>query len=404
MTDQRGLLPLLALTCGVAVGNVYFPQATSPLVAAGLHVAPGTAAAVVTATQFGYAAGIFFLVPLGDRLPYRRLVVTLLGLTGLGPLAAAAAPTLPALVVASAAVGVTTVVAPILGALAAGLVPANRRGAVGGTLLSGALGGMLLSRTVAGALGERLGWRALYLVAAGLTLLTAALLSRALPPTRPPSARRYPALLAESIGLLRTEPELRRSCLYQTAVFTGFSAVWGAVALLFTGPAYHLGTSAVGTLALVNAITMVSTPVAGRQVDRRGSDTVNVACLVAVIGAAAVLAIGGAGGVTGLAAVAAGTLLLDVAMQAGTAANVVRLYALRAEIRNRLNTVHMTCAYLGGSAGSWLGVRTYGRFGWPALCALVALLAIPALAHLLMRARGARAGLTVAGLPAPGRR
>src|SRR4051812_49855836 len=160
MTNQRGLLPLLALTCGVAVGNVYFPQATSPVVAAGLHVAPDTAAAVVTATQFGYATGIFLLVPLGDRLPYRRLVVTLLGLTGLGLLAAAAAPTLPVLIAASAAIGVTTVVAPILGSLAAGLVPAGRRGAVGGTLLSGALGGMLLSRTVAGALGGRLGVRA----------------------------------------------------------------------------------------------------------------------------------------------------------------------------------------------------------------------------------------------------
>jgi predicted MFS family arabinose efflux permease len=254
---------------------------------------------------------------------------------------------------------------------------------------------MLLSRTVAGALGERLGWRALYLVAAGLTLLTAALLARVLPATRPPSGQRYPALLAESAGLLRAEPELRRSCLYQTAVFTGFSAVWAAVALLFTGPTYHLGTPAVGTLALVNAVTMVSTPVAGRQVDRRGSDAVNIACLVAVIAAAAVLAAGGLGGAVGLAAVVAGTLLLDVAMQAGMAANQVRLYALRPQVRNRLNTVYMTCAYLGGSLGSWLGVRTYGRFGWPALCGLVALLAVPALAHLLLR----RATIRPAGAP-----
>jgi predicted MFS family arabinose efflux permease len=63
---SRRLILLLALTCGVAVGNIYFPQAISPSVASGLHITPDSAASVVTATQFGYAAGIFLLVPLGD--------------------------------------------------------------------------------------------------------------------------------------------------------------------------------------------------------------------------------------------------------------------------------------------------------------------------------------------------
>ena len=100
-TAGRRPLALLALTCGVAVGNIYFPQAISPSIAAGLHVTPDAAALVVTATQFGYAAGIFLLVPLGDRLPHRRLIVTLLGLTGLGLLAAGVAPALPPLVAAA---------------------------------------------------------------------------------------------------------------------------------------------------------------------------------------------------------------------------------------------------------------------------------------------------------------
>ncbi|RMI37193.1 MFS transporter, partial [Actinomadura harenae] len=117
---SRGVLLLLALTCGVAVGNVYFPQAISPSVAAGLDVSADTAALVVTAAQFGYAAGIFLLVPLGDRVPHRRLAVTLLALTGLGLLAAGAAPGVTPLVAASAFVGAVTVVAPGRGPQAAG--------------------------------------------------------------------------------------------------------------------------------------------------------------------------------------------------------------------------------------------------------------------------------------------
>ncbi|MFF5532559.1 MFS transporter [Streptomyces cinerochromogenes] len=380
------LVLLLALACGVAVGNVYFPQAVAPLAATGLGVSPGAAAGVVTAAQFGYAAGIFLLVPLGDRLPARPLLVTLLGLTGLGLCAAAGAPALPPLLAASALTGAATVIAPLAGPLAAGLVPEERRGVVGGTLLSGCLAGMLLSRTAGGALGDRLGWRAPYLLAALLTLAVAVLLARTLPDTRPASRQPYPRLLAEPLRLLCRERQLRRSCWYQATVFAGFSAVWTGLALLLTGPAYGLGTSAVGLLALVNAVTLLVTPFAGRQVDRRGPDRVNLVCFLLVAVSAALLALGGPGGPAGLAALVAGTLLLDVGIQSGMVANQVRVYAVGAGVRSRLNTAYMTCAYLGGGAGSWLGTRAYAWYGWSGVCGLLAVLtSLGLLRHLAAR-------------------
>ncbi|MGW5618714.1 MFS transporter [Streptomyces sp. NPDC003877] len=391
----------LALVCGAAVGNVYFPQAVSPLVACGLGVRPDAAAGVVTATQFGYAVGICLLVPLGDRVPYRPLLVTLLTLTGLGLCAASAAPGLVPLIAASALVGVTTVVAPLAGPLAAGLVPEERRGVTGGTLLSGSLAGMLLSRTAGGALGDWLGWRAPYVLAAVLSLAVAALSARLVPRTAAPSAERYPALLAAPLRLLRTEPALRRSCLCQALVFGGFSAVWTGVALLLTGPAYGLGGGAVGLLALVNALTMVCTPVAGRQVDRRGPDAVNLVCFLVVGASAAVLTLGGLGGAPGVTALVVGTLLLDVGMQSGTVANSVRIQALRAAVRGRLTTAFMACAYLGGATGSWLGTRAYGRFGWPGVCVLVAALTAVALVRHRGVTRRPRRGATPPAGAAP---
>ncbi|WP_435888923.1 MFS transporter [Streptomyces niveus] len=381
---NRRTLLILAVTCGVAVGNIYFPQAVGPLIAAGLDTSPEPAALVVTATQIGYTAGVFLLVPLGDRLPHRPFLVTLLALTGVGLLVAGCAPALPPLIAAGAFVGVMSVAAQIVAPLAAGLVAPERRGAVMGTLLSGSIGGMLLARTFGGSLGEWLGWRAPYLVAAVLVLLLAVVLFRALPVTTPSSREPYPALLAASVRLLRTEPELRRSCLYQATVFAGFSAVWTCVALLLSGPAYGLGAQAVGSLALIGAATMLCTPLAGRLVDRRGPDPVNLVCLLGVLLSAALLVPGDLGGTRGLAALVVGTLLLDVAMQSGMVANQARVLALRPDARSRLNTAYMTCSYLGGSAGSWLGVWVYGRAGWRGVCALVALLAGLALVrHLL---------------------
>ena len=272
-------------------------------------------------------------------------------------------------------------VAPVIGPMAAGLVAERRRGAVSGALLSGSLGGMLLSRALGGPLSQWLGWRAGYLAMAVLTLACATLALRALPTTEPTTSRPYPALLAQSIAALAGEPELRRSSFYQATVFAAFSAVWTGVALLLTGPVYHLGTSAVGLLALVNAGTMVSTPAAGRWADRRGPDAVNLVAMLGVVGAAVVLAGGDVGGAGGMAALVAGSLLLDVAMQAGMVANQVRNYRLRPEARSRVNTAYMTCAYCGGAAGSWLGAQTFGAFGWIGVCAVAAVLAGAALAR-----------------------
>ena len=371
----RRLIFLLALACGVGVANIYFPQAIVPLIADGLNVTPGRAAAVVTAAQFGYAAGIFLLVPLGDRLMHRRLIVTLLTIAGLGLLIAGTAPTLPVLVAASVLIGAATVVPQILIPMTAGLVPDNRRGAVTGTLLSGLIGGILLARTFSGGLGQWLGWRAPYLVATAVMLLLALILAFAIPTTTPPSQDRYPTLLWASLRLMRAEPALRRSCLYQALIFAGFTAAWTSLALLVTGPEYGLGTSAIGLIALVGAASMFCTPIAGRTTDRRGPDTVNLICMLATIGAAALLTTGSLGTPLGLIGLTAGMLVLDVAMQSGQVANQARIFALRPEARSRLNTAYMTCAFLGGSIGSWLGVHTYTTLGWTGVCLLIGTLA-----------------------------
>ncbi|MET9496942.1 MFS transporter [Streptomyces sp. NPDC006552] len=384
-------LPLvLALACGVSVANVYFPQALTPLIADSFGITADTAATVATLTQFGYAAGIFLLVPLGDRLPRRPLITALLAVTGLALLAAALAPTAGALLAAGTVVGVATVVPQLLLPMAAGLVAADRRGAVIGTLQGGLIGGILLARAFGGTLGEQLGWRAPYLVAAVLTALLAIVLHTALPSAAPATRDRYTALLAASVRMLHSEPDLRRSALFQATLFGGFSAAWTALVLLLTGPRYGLDAQAVGVLALIGAASMFCAPAAGRWVDRHGADRVNLWCILVALAAAAVLAVGAVGSLAGLAALTAGLLLLDIAVQCSQVANQARIFALCPEARSRLNTAYMTCSFLGGSAGSWLGVRAYAQLGWLGVSALMGALTLLALTVYLTGPRGRR--------------
>jgi predicted MFS family arabinose efflux permease len=148
---------------------------------------------------------------------------------------------------------------------------------------------------------------------------------------------------------------------------------WTCAALLLTGPAYGYDARAVGLLALVNAATMLATPLGGRAVDRHGPDLINLICAVAVLAAAACMALASSGRLPWLII---GTLVLDVAMQSGQVANQIRIYALSDTARSRLNTAYMTSAYAGGALGSWLGLQCYAVLGWPGVCALVAVLAL----------------------------
>ncbi|MEI5521894.1 MFS transporter [Streptomyces brasiliscabiei] len=223
-TLGRRLPLVMAVACGVIVANAYFPQAINPIVARGLDVSDGTATTLATLTQLGYAVGIFLLVPLGDRLPRRPMITVLLAMTSVALLAAGLAPGIGLLLAAGTLVGLATVVPQILLPMAAGLVEPERRGSVIGTLQAGLIGGILLARAFGGVLGEHLGWRAPYLVAAALTALLAVVLGSLLPPTAPSGRDGYAGLLADTARLLRTEKELPRSVLFQVTVFGGFSS------------------------------------------------------------------------------------------------------------------------------------------------------------------------------------
>lgn len=69
--------------------------------------------------------------------------------------------------------------------------------------------------------------------------------------------------------------------------------------------------------------------------------------------------------------------------QANLVSKQTRIYSLRPDAANRLNTVYMAGYFVGGALGAALGSLLWNRFGWISLCALGAALFATALTVLL---------------------
>lgn len=178
---NNSVILLFAVACGLAVGNVYYAQPLLDAMAEAFAMSPATIGIVITLTQVGYGVGLVLLVPLGDLLNRRRLIVAQTLLSAAALLMIALAPSSLWLLIGMTLTGLLAVVTQVLVAYAATLAIPAQRGRVVGVVTSGIVVGILLARTVAGAMADLAGWRAIYLLSAGLTLLIALLLFHVLP-------------------------------------------------------------------------------------------------------------------------------------------------------------------------------------------------------------------------------
>ena len=204
------LIFLLAATAGLVVANIYYNQPVLNAIAATFGVGPAAVAWVATATQLGYAAGLLFVVPLGDGIDRKWLIIASTLVSGAVLVLVPISPNLPFMLGASFALGFASVAPQLAIPYAAGLVPGAGRGRVIGTVMSGLLIGVLLSRTTSGLLGTKFSWQVVYWSAAAVMLLLAVVLWIALPSQPAHAAQPYGRLLASLPRLLWTEPIIRR--------------------------------------------------------------------------------------------------------------------------------------------------------------------------------------------------
>jgi predicted MFS family arabinose efflux permease len=367
----RGVALLFSVACGLAVANVYFAQPLLDTMADTFGISHANVGIVITVTQIGYGAGLLLVVPLGDLLDRRRLILGQSLLSVLALLAVAFAPTSVTLLAGMAMVGLLAVVTQVLVAYAAHLADPSERGRIVGVVTSGIVLGILLARSVSGTLSDLFGWRSVYLVSAVVTLLVIAALSQALPRQTERSARvSYPRLIGSVFMLFVEEPVLRVRAVLALLIFAAITTLLTPMVLPLAAPPFSLSHTEIGLFGLAGAAGALGASRAGRLSDRGFAQrTTGIGLILMFLswGAIALLP-------WSLWGLIVGVVAIDFGLQSVHVANQSLIYRVRPEARSRLVAGYMLFYSLGSASGSIGSTLIYAEAGWNGVCLLGAAL------------------------------
>ncbi|UVL59583.1 MFS transporter [Pseudomonas sp. B21-032] len=384
---SSAVILLFSVACALAVGNVYYAQPLLEAMAREFAIDPGLVGLVVTLTQVGYGLGLLLLVPLGDRLNRRRLIVGQSLLSALALVLIAWAPSTPWLLLGMGLTGLLAVVTQVLVAYAATLSAASERGHVVGVITSGIVIGILLARTLSGAMADLAGWRSIYWLSAALTLVIAALLWRVLPRQQPvQAAGSYRELLHSLALLLRDEPLLRRRSVLALLSFASAMVLWTPLVLPLSAPPLSLSTSEVGLFGLAGAAGALAAARAGALVGRGLGQWVSGGSLLLMLASWAAIALTE----YSLWALLLGVVVFDLGLQAVHVASQSLIYRLPEATHSRLTAAYMLFYSVGSAFGALTSTLAYAWGGWLLVCAYGALLNAVALGYWWL-SEGARA-------------
>ena len=382
-----GMTLILAASCGLIVANLYYAQPLAGPIGAALGMSESLTGLIVTLTQIGYGLGLLFIVPLGDLIENRLLIVALIGLTALSLIGAALASGPAAFLAAMFLMGLTAVSAQVIVPFAAHLAPEAIRGRVVGNVMGGLMMGIMLARPVSSLIASVASWHLVFGLSAIAMICLAVALRLVLPKRTARSGLGYAALIASMGRLAVRTPILLRRSLYQSSLFAAFSLFWTVTPLYLTSPAYQLSQRGVALFALAGVAGAIASPIAGRLADR---GLIRPATGLALLFAAlsfAITHLAMPGSTAGLALLTIAAILLDYSVTTSLVLGQRAIFALGAEQRSRLNGLFIATFFVGGALGSAIGGWAYAQGGWPWASAIGGALPLLALAYFWAKER-----------------
>ena len=364
LKDDEGvpasLLFIMACMAAVSVANIYYCQPLLSLMGNDLSIDEWRASLIAMITQVGYACGLFFIIPSGDKFDRKKIVSYSFSILTIALLWIALSNNFHAVMAASFAVGACSVMPQIFIPIAAQYSRPEKKGANVGLIVSGLLTGILASRVISGLVGEWLGWRSMYVIAAIVMSLCTLIVWRIMPYTENNYTGSYKRLMHSLFALIREYKLLRICALRAAFAFGSFLALWASLTFKMEQAPFYAGSDVVGLLGLCGVAGAMSASVVGRLVSRIGVHNFNLLGAALMLSAWIIAYLWG----NTYTAIIITILILDIGMQCIQLSNQTVVFSLNPKASNRINTIFMTNYFIGGSLGTFLSGSAWSMAGW----------------------------------------
>lgn len=350
----------LALACSLILANLNYTQTIIADIGEAILLDDSAGGIIVTSAQLGYVAGILLLVPLGDKVDNKKLIILLVFILSLVLAVCGLAESKAVFLPGVFFVGLCCCAVQIIVPYGASLAEQEKQGAVVGIIASGAILGIVMARPLASLLTGIFSWRFVFFMSAFFMLTIGLIFCKVLPGKKMPADnQKYSETLASLGKLLLYVPGLKKRAVPMALVFGAFALFWASIPLVLRGELLFTQQE-VALLAMVSLGAPICTIAAGRMADRGLG---YITAVIGIISAAAAFLIAPLLGISGGLFVLS-ALMLDCGTHSSSLINQQAVIALDSGARSRLNALYMSIMFCGGAAGSALGPWLYNHYGW----------------------------------------
>lgn len=368
---ERSLLLTMAVIAGLTVANCYYNQPLLEMIRHDMGVSQHEANLITVVTQIGYALGLCFLIPMGDLYSRRRIIVINMSVAAVMAIFIAFSQRVWIVWGASLLLGACSVIPQFFIPIAGQYSEKKNKGRNMGIVLSGLLTGILASRVVSGYVGEWLGWREMFIIAALIMIVCLILTLKIMPQIDSNYVGTYRGLMKSVFHIVASNARIRLYAIRAAFSFGSMMAIWSCLAFRLAQAPFFSGSEMVGTLGMCGIAGALAASGLGKLVNQWGIRKLSLygACLQLVAWTTAYLF-----GDTYMGLIVA-IILVDIGLQCLQLSNQSGCIQEMPEASNRANTIFMTTYFIGGSFGTYCAGLAWTHEGWMGVCAVGAVLA-----------------------------
>lgn len=368
---ERSLLLTMAVIAGLTVANCYYNQPLLEMIRHDMDVSQHEANLITVVTQIGYALGLCFLIPMGDLYSRRRIIVINMSVAAVMAVIIAFAQRVWIVWGASLLLGACSVIPQFFIPIAGQYSEKKNKSRNMGIVLSGLLTGILASRVISGYVGEWLGWREMFIIAALIMIVCMILTLKIMPQIDSNYIGTYRGLMKSVFHIVANNARIRLYAIRAAFSFGSMMAIWSCLAFRLAQAPFFSGSEMVGTLGMCGIAGALAASGLGKLVNQWGIRRMSLygACLQLVAWTTAYLF-----GDTYMGLIVA-IILVDIGLQCLQLSNQSGCIQEMPEASNRANTIFMTTYFIGGSFGTYCAGLAWTHEGWMGVCAVGAVLA-----------------------------